>query len=215
MIAAPVEFDDGETRRISDLVKSDEFESDSWSRKDLDDIRAKIKKHYIDIQGYRCCYCQMAILTEHGRAWDVEHVIARSTERKFMFEPRNLSVSCIECNQAKGSVEVTAGKTRGFPAQSERYKIVHPHFDNWEDHIDVVGEATYFALTPKGKFTIYFCDLFRFREREAKVRAPIRDKRFERDVGELRFAKTPEQAEPIIASILARIQIESCKKQTG
>lgn len=50
--------------------------------------------------------------------------------------------------------------------------------------------------------------LFRFRERVVGVKQPIRDRRFERDIGELRMVKSPEEARPIIASIMARLEIE-------
>lgn len=154
---------------------------------------------------YVICNSGMAkqILATHGRVWDIEHVISRDENLKFMFEPQNLAVSCIECNGAKRATRVTIRDYVRFPRRSQNYLIVHPHFDEYFEHIDIVGDNTYQALSKKGKFTIYHCDLFRYWEREANIRKPIRDGRFERDVGELRFAKSLADAEPILASIRA------------
>lgn len=208
MIVNPVAFTDAEMEAINIIITSENFSHKSWGLKSLDSIRSHIKKHYISEQKYRCCYCQQRLFADHGRPWDIEHVIAMALKCAFMFEPRNLALACVECNQEKRATPVVRGTRASFPARSENYRIVHPHFDDWSEHIEIEGEATYHALTDKGRFTIYTCNLFRFRQREAEIRKPIRDKRFERDVGELRFAKTPEEARPIIASIMERLRIE-------
>ena len=208
MIANPVAYTAEEVEAIDAVMKADGFGPKSWGDEALDEIRSRIKKHYIFEQGYLCCYCQQRLYADHGRPWDIEHVIARARKCGFMFEPRNLAIACVECNQEKRADPVTDENRVSFPNRSDHYWIVHPHFDDWDEHIELEGEATYHALSDKGRFTIYKCNLFRFRQREAKIRRPIRDRRFERDIGELRFAKTPQEARPIIASILERLKIE-------
>ncbi|WP_279357183.1 HNH endonuclease [Methylobacterium indicum] len=213
MILNPIRFDCEKQRQISDILARRDLSAADWSAEDIEEIRSEIKQYYIREQGYRCCYCNQLLLAHHGRVWDVEHVIPRSTKPNFMFEPKNLAVSCVECNGNKSAVQVTTRDYVRFTESSANYKIVHPHFDEFDEHIEIEGDYTYHALSPKGSFTIYHCDLFRFRQREANIRQPIRDKRFERDVGELRFAKTPEEAMPIVASIMAKLQI--LKDQNG
>lgn len=208
MITKPVAYSSEEQRLIESVLQVATLDAKSWGEERLNAIRQHIKRHYLDQQAFRCCYCQQLLYAEHGRPWDVEHIIAMSLKPQFMFEPRNLAVACIECNQEKRAKPVTDERRVGFPAAATSYKIVHPHFDDWEDHIELVGDATYHSLSPKGSFTIYECNLFRFRQREARIRKPIKDRRFERDVGELRFVRSEDEARPIVASIMERLRIE-------
>ncbi|WP_179697240.1 hypothetical protein [Methylobacterium sp.] len=207
MIANPVAYNSDQIRQINATLSDTELSASKWTDDKLDDIKAHIKQHYINEQKYRCCYCQQALLAHHGRVWDVEHIIPRSEKPKFMFHPKNLAVACVECNGSKSSIQVTDKDYVRFTEDGSKYKIVHPHLDQFEDHIEIEGEYTYHALSKKGSFTIYHCDLFRFRQRESAIRRPIRDRRFERDIGELRYARTRNEAAPIIASIMAQIEI--------
>lgn len=207
MISNPVAYNDIQTKRIAGILSDAKLSAASWSNDTLEDIKSHIKRHYIGEQNFRCCYCNQPLLAFHGRVWDIEHIIPRSQKPKFMFNPKNLAIACIECNGSKSSTQVTDRDYARFTEESSKYKIVHPHLDSFEDHIEIEGDYTYHALTKKGSFTIYHCDLFRFRQRESAIRLPIRDRRFERDIGELRFAKTQNEAAPIVASILAKLKI--------
>lgn len=213
MIANPVQFNEDEQALIDGLLNEDEFDGAVWEKEVITAIKLRIKGHYIREQNFRCCYCRQPLYAHHGRVWDLEHVIARVTRCDFMFVPRNLAVACIECNQSKKAELVTDPGRRSFPDRTRLYKIVHPHFHNWEEHIELEGEGTYHALSEEGKFTIYHCDLFRFRQRVIGTKQPIRDRRFERDIGELRMAKSQAEARPIIASILARLEIQDERRQ--
>lgn len=215
MIANPVGYDADEQALVDATLAELGFDGSSWSKEKLGDLKARIKQHYIQEQDYRCCYCQQPLYAQHGRVWDLEHVIPRVTRCDFMFVPRNLAIACVECNQAKATEPVADKKRKSFPDRADLYWIVHPHFHEWEKYIELEREGTYHALSPEGKFTIYHCDLFRYRERVIGTRQPIRDKRFERDIGELRMTKSQEEARPIIASILARLEIEDERRQSA
>lgn len=215
MIANPVTYDEGEQGLVDATLNGEGFDGAAWVLEGLAQLKSRIKLHYIREQNYRCCYCQQPLYARYGRVWDLEHLIARATRCDFMFVPRNLAVACAECNQAKGDELVTDPSRKSFPDRANLYRIVHPHFHNWDEHIELEGEGTYHALSSEGKFTIYHCDLFRFRERVVGTRQPIRDRRFERDIGELRMVKSPAEARPIIASIIARLEIEDERRQTA
>ncbi|MFC0388296.1 HNH endonuclease [Muricoccus vinaceus] len=215
MIEQAIIYSMSEKDQINEILKSSDFSSKTWEKDDVAPIRQTIKQHYIAKQEYRCCYCQQQILSAHGKVWDVEHVIPRSETARFMFEPQNLAVACLECNGQKGSTRVTKRAYLRLPKSSQAYEIVHPHFDNYDDHIQVEGRSTYRGLTAKGAFTIYHCDLFRFWVKEAQIRKPIRDKRFEQDVTDLRFSHTVDEAKPILASILARLEIEEMRSRAA
>lgn len=145
-----------------DARQPEEKDPKYWNDDVVNPVRAEIKDHYIAEQGRRCCYCGREYPTDNKAVWDGEHIIAKTLAPQFMFEPCNLAASCKDCNIAKREDEVRANpKRKTFPDQPQHYVIVHPHFDNYGDHIRWYGEVVR-ALTPKGKALIIMCDLLRF-----------------------------------------------------
>lgn len=143
-------------------LKSSEKKADYWEHADTSTARTHIKKHYIRIQKYRCCYCRQKTTSANSRQWDTDHIISRSESPAFMFHPQNLAVSCPDCNISKNRKAVSKSKaTKRFPASSNSYVIVHPHFDEYEDHI-LHKKYIYIPKTKKGKKTITACDLLRY-----------------------------------------------------
>jgi uncharacterized protein (TIGR02646 family) len=133
-----------------------------WGDDAINAVRAEIKEHYIAEQNRRCCYCGREYPTDNKAVWDGEHIIAKSVAPHFMFEPRNLAASCKDCNIAKGEVEVrTNPKRKSFPNQSKHYKIVHPHFDTYHNHIRWYGDVVR-PLSLKGGQLVSMCKLWRF-----------------------------------------------------
>lgn len=161
-----VVFTDEEAKQIESKLKDRKFCSSSWSDDDLNDLKSKIKKHYLNEQKNTCPYCKQKINSNHGRYWDIEHVISRSSSPGFMFEPVNLCVSCIDCNSAKSDKIVTSSKAKQkYPNTSSSYVIIHPHIDDYDEYILVIKSGFYYvALKPKGEKTIEFCRLNRFYE---------------------------------------------------
>ncbi|WP_406819528.1 HNH endonuclease [Pseudomonas sp. KnCO4] len=168
-----------------------------WSDKGLEKLKSRIKDHYITVQKTRCCYCNNLILSRNHRVWDVEHIAARAKHVRFMFEPRNLAASCPDCNLSKGDKEVLVNPSRKtYPTASKDFKIIHPHFDRYEDHISC-REFIYIPFTNKGKFTIYACDLLRFTVDFMGMKGSAADKSFEEEVDAAFNAKN----EPGLADI--------------
>lgn len=166
MINNPVSFDKNEINLIDSKKKNPLFKSESWNDDDLKDLKTKIKTYYIQIQNYECPYCKQIIRSTHGRNWDIEHIISRSQEKNFMFEPENLCVSCVDCNSRKSNKKSTSSNAKvRLPKNSKDYLIVHPHFDNYKDFILVIKAGFYYvALEKKGEKTIEICGLNRFYE---------------------------------------------------
>lgn len=160
----PVEFDSDEEALIRKKMLCDSFTHDNWGIDDFESIRKKIKQHYITQQGYKCAYCKQDIRSNHGRVWDVEHIIPKSAVKDFMFEPKNLCVVCIDCNFEKKHKEVTSSTAKKkYPDNSEQYFIAHPHFDRYEQHVNVIEAGMYYLpFDLKGEKTIEVCRLNRF-----------------------------------------------------
>ena len=165
MIDSPINYS-AESKELIRLVTercSSKLIADVWSYEELDPVKAEIKNYYKLKQNYRCSYCWREILINHSAAWDTEHIVPRSLHPQFIFEPKNLCIACKDCNLAKGNVEVLVNKTRKrYPTKSSDFKIVHPHFDEYEEHISIHIERIYMPKSDKGKFTIIHCDLLRF-----------------------------------------------------
>ena len=134
----------------------------SWSDDRVADFKARAKKHYIAEQDNCCCYCNERWLTEHGRVWDLEHVVPKAVHPNFTFEPLNLATSCPDCNNAKREKETLINPaTSAYPSTADSFEVVHPHFDRWEDHIERVG-VVFRPITDRGTWTVKNCNLGRF-----------------------------------------------------
>jgi len=147
-----------------------DFTHVSWSSEDLEPVRATIREYYRREQRGICAYCRGPVSIRGALNCHLEHIAPKSKYLDFMFDPKNLCVICADCNTIKRDQEALAqepetvldiGKPRKrYPRTTSAFLIVHPHFDQWDDHIQKVGK--YFVdKTPKGHFTIGACVLNR------------------------------------------------------
>ncbi|GAB3522043.1 HNH endonuclease [Photobacterium alginatilyticum] len=164
MIGEVVKYSEEEKNLVDDYTQRQNIQSNDWSDKKFEAIKSSIKSHYKEVQEYTCPYCKVKYPVKHGMAWDIEHIIPKDKKPQFMFEPLNLCVSCKDCNGAKGNEEVLVNKNRKtFPSASKDYKLVHPHFDQYEKHINAITPGDFYRpLSKKGEFTIITCRLLRF-----------------------------------------------------
>ncbi|RWS51272.1 HNH endonuclease, partial [Enterobacter cloacae] len=126
-----------------------------------------IKNHYINEQDFTCCYCKQKIVVTHNGAWDAEHIIPKSEHPAFMFEPENIAICCKDCNGEKLAQEVLTNSgiksRKKFLTDKKHYLIVHPHFDEYDQHIEIRQDfRIYRGKTDKGINTITICGLLRF-----------------------------------------------------
>jgi hypothetical protein len=175
-----------------------------WSDDSLVDLKQRAKSYYIEIQCFRCCYCNQLIQSTNHRLWDLEHVVPRTSHPRFMFEPINLAAACPDCNGAKAASQPLILKDRRkYPCRSDAFTILHPHFDEFDDHLYWNGSLIYEPRTLKGKETIYVCDLLRFVQRHLTLPANPLDRRFEQSVADLQSLDSArsKQASADIAAI--------------
>ncbi len=161
-----ISYKDEESKLISEKMESDQFNSESWADDDLSGVKKSIKSHYLKAQNNTCPYCRQKIKSNNGRYWDIEHIIPRSANDRFMFEPKNLCMACIDCNIAKSDKKVSSSTAKHkYPSKSSQFYIVHPHIDDYNENILVIKPGLYYV--PKGKKgekTIEVCRLNRFYE---------------------------------------------------
>ncbi|WP_428969905.1 HNH endonuclease [Sphingomonas sp. Xoc002] len=184
MIAAPIAYCEADNQLVAafDALARGDKAPGYWADDILAGLKTRVKAYYITAQSSRCCYCDRHQGTENHRSWDVEHIADRSKYPWFMFTPKNLAAACPDCNVAKSDKEalVTAGR-KTYPADSAGFRLVHPHFDSFADHI-LRLDLVYIPKTKKGKYTIIACDLLRFAEKYIAWENSAADTRFEAEV---------------------------------
>lgn len=125
-------------------------------------FKNEIKDHYWSGQLRRCCYCSSE-LQSHKATYDAEHIIDKSGHPQFMFDYANLAVACKVCNRGKWTTEITVDQvtTSTPPSLSDDYTIVHPHLDEWHDHLefDRWNRIQAKGDSPKGQTTIDVCKI--------------------------------------------------------
>jgi|GEM_PF-1380581 len=147
----------------------------AWEDDDLADLRLRIKKLRLAEQKNQCCYCRQLIPTDHGLAWNLDHVLVRKLYPQFCYEADNLAASCIDCNIAKSIydalVKSMTRPPKKFPTQSAAYTLCHPRYDTYEDHLMRVADYFYVPLDDKGVETVKACKLHRYAKKRLGVDA--------------------------------------------
>ena len=169
-ITTAITYNEALSTTIKQKRVDPQFGPKTWSTDELQGLRTTIRSYYRQVQHGLCAYCKQPVSLQSAANCHVEHIAPKSLYPEFMFEPKNLCVVCADCNEIKRNQEVTAtvpdtvkdGPARKrYPRSSAAFKIVHPHFDIYDEHIERIHRF-YVDLTPKGHFTIGACRLNRF-----------------------------------------------------
>ena len=147
--------------------------SKDWERGVYSKLQENIKKHYCKTQKKMCAYCQTEL--EQGcHSEHIEHIVAKEFKPHWMFEPINLVIACSQCNTKKGTQNVLTSYSQNAiipPVGSGYYIIIHPHFDDFNKHIEIEDGLFIKARDNyKGQNTIEICGLWRplYVDRRAK-----------------------------------------------
>lgn len=138
-------------------------EGGNWSLGCYSALKAHVKEHYSIIQNDVCCYCKIN-LRHGGYGEPIEHVVPKSDRPQWMFIPKNLALSCYPCNTKKNAdntLSATSITSVDYPSVHTGFSIYHPHFDNWNEHIQVFHEYFLLPTSDKGRETFTVCELFR------------------------------------------------------
>ena len=138
-------------------------------KKYIRSFKKNLREDMYEKQHKLCAYCRihipLACVPMHR-----EHIVYKDNHPQWMFLPQNLCVVCPTCNGFKGTTEVLEDpKTTTYPKVSTGFKIIHPMFDKYSEHIELVGGVLYKGKTSKGVFTIETCHLYRVGLAEERV----------------------------------------------
>ncbi|WP_421854551.1 HNH endonuclease [Marinomonas sp.] len=164
-------FTDEELALIESIKSLDDYDYKKWGCEALTPIRIRIRNFYREQQNFICAYCKKNISTTSALNAQVEHIVPKALHIGFVFTPKNLCVICADCNHIKSGKEVANEEEnttnneniRRYPTTANAFKIVHPHFDEYDEHIKIVADHFYVENNDsnKGRFTIYSCKLNR------------------------------------------------------
>lgn len=134
-------------------------------------FRKEVRDYHRDEQEFTCPYCGRLREEFHGGQWDIDHIIPKSSYPQYLYTPRNLAVTCKDCNthkSKKNPLLITLDSGAPYPENTVSYKIIHPHFDSYNEHItlrkDKKGRSYHEVITDKGRETFLMCNLIRFSE---------------------------------------------------
>jgi len=131
------------------LILKKPWKGKQWKDNDISGIKNKIKTQLI--QNQNCCaYCGLPFKGE--KDMQIEHIAPKANYRQpqFTFTLSNLVLSCTYCNTlvVKGTKETIS------PPINKLYKkctffIVHPYFDDPEEHFDWENTETSILIRSK------------------------------------------------------------------
>ncbi len=136
----------------------------------LKSVKDKLADFHMKRQNETCCYCRTMLAGSFQR--DREHILPKGKFPDLAYDPANLSVSCKRCNMEYkkertdfvDDIDTIASAYKN----SNRYLMVHPNFDRWEDYLSryaVQSGADHLvfyevdAAEPKAVFTFEFFEL--------------------------------------------------------
>lgn len=145
-------------------------------------VAAKIKIRDLQLarHGDRCCYCRFPL---HGGGHfivDPEHVLPKSLDayRSLSYTIWNLGIACKRCNMQykRANIDFVIDTVNEAAFQSSaNYRLIHPNFDLYKDHISINmvmnDEVTIIKYTKQVDSVkgLYTYDYFNLREREVET----------------------------------------------
>jgi len=155
---------------VIENIKQGEYSHLSWGDESLAEVKRNIREFYRGEQRGICAFCKNDLSLRSASNCTIEHIIPKSKKLEFMFTGKNLCVICADCNEIKRAQDVindipdvidNITRRVKYPISGAVFKIVHPHYDSWSEHILRIGRA-YIDKTNKGINTILICKLNRF-----------------------------------------------------
>lgn len=170
VVREPYQPNSEESQAIAEL-EAKGIVADDWDsgNRCIKTFKKNLRDEMYKKQNKLCAFCRIHVpiscVPMHR-----EHIVHKDGHPQWTFLPQNLCVSCPCCNIWKGTTEVLVDpQTRTYPQSSDGFKIIHPFYDKYSDHIHLLGGVLYQGKTEKGNFTIETCHLFRVSLAEERV----------------------------------------------
>lgn len=145
--------------RANPIVKSDD-----WSLSEFSSLKRTFRYLHYKSQNRRCSYCRR-LLNPLGINEHIDHIIARSIKTGWMFKPRNLVLTCYQCNTQKSAASAfPPGQTfKRLPQKPNNYILFNPFVHKWTDHFEVEDNLFLKAISTVGQNTITELKLYDYK----------------------------------------------------
>lgn len=136
---------------------------DDWSEKCFTSLKKHLRKEHYKIQKRRCVYCRRQLnpvgINEH-----IDHIVARSLRVGWMFKPRNLVLSCYQCNTQKSAAPVLKRNNyKRLPRRKQHYTLYNPYVHRWHEHFEIEDSIFIKARSKIGENTIRELKLYDYK----------------------------------------------------
>ena len=164
IIQEPYQPTEEERQAIKELEDKEQgLVAEDWDSQKtyIKSFKKNLRNDMYKKQNKLCAFCRIhvpsACVPMHR-----EHIVYKNKHPQWTFLPENLCVACPSCNEYKGTTEVLVDpQTSTYPNVGDGFKIIHPLYDRYSDHIELLGGVLYRGKTDKGVFTIEKCHLHR------------------------------------------------------
>ena len=164
IIQEPYQPTEEERQAIKELEDKEQgLVAEDWDSQKtyIKSFKKNLRNDMYKKQNKLCAFCRihvpLACVPMHR-----EHIVYKNKHPQWTFLPENLCVACPSCNEYKGTTEVLVDpQTSTYPNVGDGFKIIHPLYDRYSDHIELLGGVLYRGKTDKGVFTIEKCHLHR------------------------------------------------------
>jgi len=146
------------------LISKTNFNLSDWGHKKYSSLKNNIKEHHLLKQKDRCAFCRK-VLEGDGYHEDIEHIIAKSRRKQWMFTIKNLVVTCRPCNRLKNAdnnLAKTFRMKKKFPEDQLAFTTLNPHFESWNEHLTIKDIFIEAKSGSKGLETIKLYRLYRY-----------------------------------------------------
>jgi uncharacterized protein (TIGR02646 family) len=178
-----------------ELLKLKVHTGEMWDHPPSDiikQLKTNIKDQLLPNQNNECAYCGLDLGgTSEGQ---IEHIAPKAKYSDFTFEKENLVMACHFCNGFSKKGNYHTIQTIDTKYNSCVFKLVHPYFDNPNEHFKWVSQDRKIlisSLSEKGKYSIKIFELAEPRMCELRAKKIIADI-------VLSHAKTPQIDDDLI-----------------
>ncbi len=149
---------------IDKLKNNPIINKEDWNSKVFSSLKRYFRYEHYKTQKRRCCYCRR-LLNPLGINEHIDHLVARSIREGWMFKPRNLVLSCYQCNTQKlNSNILQVGKNfKRLPQKKENYVFFNPYVHKWIDHFEIEDDLFIKAKSATGQNTIIELSLYDYK----------------------------------------------------
>ena len=157
-------FDEYDIIVIKNIMNTEITAREKWQHEDFRPVYEKAKLKLLENQKRTCFYCQKRLHYITNEDWHIDHIVSIDEDARHVFTEFNLILSCKWCNRRKNSKPVIVKKLTGavYSTSAANYRIIHPRYDKYSDHIDILADTLYTGITAKGRYTKDVCNLERF-----------------------------------------------------